>query len=615
MKRVFSLVFLLFSINSFAQSVVPCFTDELYVKAIQEKPLLKIEEERGNQIAREYANNFSLAKAGTVIYIPVVFHIIHKNSTENITQAQINDCIRVLNEDFRKKTGTNGGTSTDTRSVDAEIEFRLAQVDPNGQPTDGVNRIYNATETIDGTDATKQLIYWDSNKYFNIWVVNIINSSSAPSGSIILGYAQFPFSRNSKPSTDGIIVRADQLGNIGLGQTGQAGRTVTHEAGHWCGLYHPFQGGCVGGTSSSCANQGDQICDTPPVAASTNGCPTSQNSCTNDVPDLPDNVKNYMDYADGTCMNMYTAGQSVRMKSQMNTYRANIYSTSNLSAAGINADGTYKPLTSAIIKAPVLINFNEQLDRFEIDNFMNPTTGWKTNYQVGYNDGSCMKFNAYDNGITSILNTRDAFHTSNIDITSLANPTLTFKIAHAKRLGGSADQINMFVSNNYGRTEILAKVYTVTDMETADVKSDGPFVPTAAQWKTLSLDLTDYKTYNNFRVRFEMQARRGNNTYIDDIKIGEFSIDVEELNTSFNISINPNPTNGMSNLTFTNISKSNININLYDLSGKFVKNFTNNNYAAGEHNIELNSSELAKGIYFIKVQQNEQSYTSKWIVN
>jgi len=615
MKRVFSLVFLLFSINSFGQSVVPCYTDELYVKSINENPLLRIEEERGNQIARDYASKFSLLKAGTVIYIPVVFHIIHKNSTENITQAQINDCIRVMNEDFRKKAGTNGGTSTDTRSVDAEIEFRLAQFDPNGQPTDGVNRIYNATETIDGTDATKALKYWDSNKYFNIWVVNIINSSSVPSGSIILGYAQFPFSRNSKPTTDGIIVRADQIGNIGMGQTGQAGRTVTHEAGHWCGLYHPFQGGCVGGTTSSCASQGDQICDTPPVAASTNGCPTSQNSCSNDVPDLPDNVKNYMDYADGTCMNMFTSGQSVRMKSQMSTYRANIYSTNNLSAAGINADGTYKPLTSALIKAPVLINFNEQLDRFEIENFMNPNTGWKTNYQVGYNDGSCMRFNAYDNGTTSILNTRDAFHTSNIDITSLTNPTLTFKIAHAKRLGGSSDQINMFVSNNFGRTEILAKVFSVTDMETADVKSDGPFVPTATEWKTLSLDLADYKTYNNFRVRFELQARRGNNTYIDDIKIGEFSVNVDELNTSINISISPNPTNGISNLTFTNVSKSNINVNLYDLSGKLVKNITNNSYSAGQHQIELNSTELAKGIYFIKVQQNEQSFTSKWIVN
>jgi hypothetical protein len=615
MKKVFSLVIILFSIQSFAQSVIPCFTDELYVKAVRENPLLKIEEDRGNQIAREYASKFSLAKKGTVIYIPVVFHIIHKNSSENITQAQINDCIRVLNEDFRKKAGTNGGTSSDTKSVDAEIEFRLAQIDPNGNPTDGVNRINNATETNDGTDNTKKLSYWDSNKYFNIWVVNVINSSSAPAGSIILGYAQFPTSRNSRPTTDGIIVRADQVGNIGLGQTGQAGRTVTHEAGHWCGLYHPFQGGCVGGTSTNCSSQGDQVCDTPPVAVSTSGCPTNQNSCSNDVPNLPDNIKNYMDYADGTCMDMYTAGQSVRMKSLMNTYRANIYSTANLSAAGINADGTYKSLSYAVIKAPVLIDFNEQVNRFEIENFMNPNTGWKPNYQVGYNDNSSMRFNAYDNGANSILNTRDEFHTSNIDITNLTKPTLTFQIAHAKRVSGSSDQINMFVSNSYGRTEVLAKVFTVTDMETAPIKSDSSFVPKSTQWKQLSLDLTDYKTYNNFRVRFELQARRGNNTYIDNIQIGEFVSAINEANNAIKISINPNPTNGISNLVFTNVSKSNISINLFDMTGKLVKNISNDIYSAGEHNIELNSTELAKGIYIIKVLQNEQTYTSKWMVN
>jgi len=225
MKKVFSLVVILFSIQSFAQSVITCFTDELYVKAVRENPLLKIEEDRGNQIAREYASKFTLAKAGTVIYIPVVFHIIHKNSSENITQAQINDCIRVLNEDFRKKAGTNGGTSTDTKSVDAEIEFRLAQFDPSGNPTDGVNRIYNATETIDGTDNTKILSYWDSNKYFNIWVVNTILNNTGSQNSIVLGYAQFPSDRTSRPTTDGVIIRSDQVGVIGTGQQSQAGRT------------------------------------------------------------------------------------------------------------------------------------------------------------------------------------------------------------------------------------------------------------------------------------------------------------------------------------------------------------------------------------------------------
>jgi hypothetical protein len=155
----------------------------------------------------------------------------------------------------------------------------------------------------------------------------------------------------------------------------------------------------------------------------------------------------------------------------------------------------------------------------------------------------------------------------------------------------------------------------VADIETAPAKSDSAFVPNSSQWKQLSLDLTDYKTYNNFRVRFELQARRGNNTYIDNIQIGDFSNAINEANNTINISINPNPTNGISNLVFTNFSKSNININLFDMTGKLVKNISNDNYSAGEHIIELNSTEFAKGIYVIKVQQNEQTFTSKWMVN
>ncbi len=615
MKRILIAAFLLFSINSFAQTVVPCITDELYVKSIQENPLLKVEEERGNELARQYASQLSLAKKGTVIYIPVVFHVIHKYGFENISQAQVNDALRVMNEDFRKMVGTKGGTSTDSRSVDAEIEFRLAQIDPNGNPTDGVNRIYNASETDNGTDVTKALSYWDSNKYFNVWVVNVINSSSAPSGSIILGYAQFPFSRTSRPSTDGIIVRADQVGNIGVAQTSQAGRTLTHEAGHWCGLYHPFQGGCVGGTSSNCASQGDQVCDTPPVAASTSGCPNSQNSCTNDVPDLPDNIKNFMDYADGTCMDMYTAGQSVRMKSQMQTYRSNIYSATNLSAAGLNADGTYKPLTAATIKAPFLIDFNGNTPYWFIENYMSPTNGWSVNYQVGSNDGTSMYINSYANGASSTLNTRNAFHSVNVDITSLSQATLRFKIAHARRLTGSQDKLNVFVSDNYGRTEILAKTFTTAEIETADVLGTAAFVPTSAQWKTLSLDLTPYKTYTNFRVRFELQALRGNNTFIDDIQIGEFVNGLDDIRNNINLSVSPNPSNGLTTISFNNITKSNININLFDLSGKFIKNITQSELAAGQQEIELNASDLAKGVYFIKVEQNDLSYTTKFIVN
>lgn len=323
-----------------------------------------------------------------------------------------------------------------------------------------------------------------------------------------------------------------------------------------------------------------------------------------------------MDYADGICMDMFTAGQSVRMKSQMQTYRSNIYSASNLSAAGINSDGSYRTLTPASIKAPYLIDFNGNTPFWFIENFMNPINGWQVNYQVGANDGTSMYINSYANGAASTLNTRDAFHTTNVDITSLVKPTLTFKIAHARRVTAASDQINVFVSDNFGRTETLAKVFTVTDLETAEVTGTAAFVPTANQWKTLTLDLTPFKTFTNCRVRFELQSRRGNNTYIDDIKFGEFTTSIANLpNSSIQLNISPNPTNENSIINFTNITTSNVTINLFDISGKFVKHIMQSELGAGEQKVELNGAGLAKGIYFIKLEQNDQSFTSKWIVN
>jgi len=100
------------------------------------------------------------------------------------------------------------------------------------------------------------------------------------------------------------MVRYDAVGRNGL----YNGRVVVHEVGHSLGLRHTFSGGC----GVDCITSGDYICDTPPVLSPNYGCPTGINSCSNDVPDLPDLVENYMDYSPN-CANMFTQGQKDRM--------------------------------------------------------------------------------------------------------------------------------------------------------------------------------------------------------------------------------------------------------------------------------------------------------------
>ncbi len=601
--------FLLSASIAISQQIVPCATDEFFNESVKSHPEIKMEETLANAMA---SNQVILRKAGGILYFPVVFHVIHKYGFENISQAQINDAIRVLNEDFRKVSGTNGGSSTDPLASDMQYEFRLAQFDPNGQPTNGVNRIYN-TGTDNAQDPQKALSRWDSKRYYNIWAVNTIYNTTP--GTTILGYAQFPYQINSQGSTDGVMVRADQVGVIDIGSTSQQGRTLTHESGHWVGLYHPFQNGCVGNTASNCASQGDQVCDTPPVSTSTNGCPTSRNSCTNDVPDKPDQIKNYMDYADGNCMNLFTVGQKTRGDQMVTAYRGIATSSSNLASIGLNTDGTYKTLTASANKAPYKFGFdvsNLSGTGWTIQNYMSPgDSGWALNNSVFASGSACMSAQNLKN---NRLNVRNAFIAPGIDITGLTAPTLSFYLAYAKRLTVSGDRLRVFVSNNYGRTEILVRTILASEMETGTL-STVAFTPTAGEWKKFTIDLTPYLAYTNCRIRFELQSLKGNNIYFDEFSISEPTGVADILKQNMQFSFFPNPAHHQARITFQNSYSQGIEMLIMDINGKVVKRLEKQIFDRGMHDVEIPLEDISVGLYLLQVKTDGGYFTHKFLAD
>ena len=269
-------------------------------------------------------------RAGGPRIIPTVFHVIHQGGNENISKEQIEDQMRILNEDFNRTNPNASDTRAEFLAVAANsnIEFRLAQLDPQGNCTDGIVRVWSPL-TVNASDGNgvKAVSNWPSSDYFNVWVVSTIDNEGE--AGFILGYAQFP--GFGSDATDGVVVRADYVGSIGSAtSTGSAGRTLTHEAGHWLGLLHTFQGGCSGGFF------GESIDDTPPVAQATQGgCPHNANTCSNDNPDLPDMVENYMDYTNGSCQNIYTLGQKDAFDSVLAGSRSNLHSSGNLNSTGV----------------------------------------------------------------------------------------------------------------------------------------------------------------------------------------------------------------------------------------------------------------------------------------
>lgn len=330
MRKFYTILGLLFSITSAQAQSQHCGTDEYYKMQLANHPSLQKDADDFKVQAKTNIHS-KIEKRATKYTIPVVFHVIHTNGPENISRAQILDQIRVLNEDYSYTNANKTALRAQFTSVagSADIEFKLASIDPNGNCFDGVNRIYSSTGVdMDMTkEPVKSLAYWNYKKYLNIWVVtNIVDGTGSASGTV-LGYAVFPWMAST--SKDGIVVRHDNVGTIGTASGGDGGRTLSHEIGHWLGLFHTFQGGCAD----------DDMCDdTPPVSGTfvNASCPANGNSCNNDVPDKLDMWEDYMDYSNGKCMAAFTLQQIAIMR---NTLASTSYRNSNISSANLIATG------------------------------------------------------------------------------------------------------------------------------------------------------------------------------------------------------------------------------------------------------------------------------------
>lgn len=318
-----------------------CATWTNLQKEMKENPEIKTQLDQWQETINTYIReNKGKPKNGEKRIIPVVFHVIHEYGSENITKEQIQSQIDVINEDFNLLNDTYDSIPAPFKELAANcrIEFRLATKDDMGNCTDGIVRVYSS-KTSDATNQNdfKSLSYWNSNKYLNIWVVKSIDAGEGTMPGQILGYAQFPY--NIVPiglmSTDGITMRSDCIGRVGTAAIrGVAGRTLTHELGHWLGLRHIWG-------DEQCGN--DFVDDTPIAYGPNFGIcwkdypyhATGPYSCHRPETDtVGEMFMNYMDYSDDKCYGMFTKGQLEIMDATLNSFRKNLWSAANLEATG-----------------------------------------------------------------------------------------------------------------------------------------------------------------------------------------------------------------------------------------------------------------------------------------
>ncbi|KAH8999395.1 Metalloprotease [Lactarius akahatsu] len=227
----------------------------------------------------------ALVESATAATVQVYMHVISEDTTAaggNLADSAIAAQISALNSGY-SGSGLSFSLAGTTRTVNSDW-------------------FNNVDDTSVEQDQMKSALRVGGASTLNLYSVGFTNSG-------LLGYSTFPSDYASDPVDDGVVFLFSSVPG-GSTTDYNEGKTVTHEVGHWVGLYHTFEGGCSG--------SGDFVSDTPAEASPASGCPTGRDTCSTTGVDP---IHNYMDYSIDSCMNQFTAGQITRFKSQLATYR------------------------------------------------------------------------------------------------------------------------------------------------------------------------------------------------------------------------------------------------------------------------------------------------------
>jgi hypothetical protein len=281
-----------------------CGAMAAHMALLERYPAFRTRQQRlEGETARRRAIGF-LAAELKLAKIKVAVHVVYKEPSQNVSDAQINSQIKVLNLDFRAKNTDRKKTPSVWNGLvaDSQVEFTLYKV----------TRTQTTRSSFGTDDGVKRassggVAPLNPSRYLNIWV--------CPLEGGLLGYAQFP---GGPKSTDGVVINYRAFGTTGTAQAPfNKGRTATHEVGHYLNLRH------IWGDTEDCTGS-DLVADTPNCAGPNFEKPTFPKVSCNNGPN-GDMFMNYMDYVDDTAMFMFTPQQVARMRTALDGPRKGLW--------------------------------------------------------------------------------------------------------------------------------------------------------------------------------------------------------------------------------------------------------------------------------------------------
>jgi hypothetical protein len=606
----------------------------------QEDPDLENRMQQIEQFTNVYLNNKKNQNSiNAVITIPVVFHIVYNTTSQNITDAKCQAQINQLNLDFAKMNANASSIPAIWQSVAANtgIQFCLAQRDPNGSATTGIERKQTTVTSFSTNDYIKHtanggLNAWPATSYLNLWVGNLSGG--------VLGYAQFP---GGSASNDGVVLLYSSVGSVaspGTATNYNLGRTATHEVGHWLNLYH------IWGDESGCTGS-DNVGDTPNQGPENYGCPSypHTDNCATASPGVM--FMNYMDYTNDACMNMFTAGQSSRMNALFATggSRASIRSSLGCQAptgttcgipSGLSASSITS--TSATISWTAIsgaTSYNIQYKKSSVTTWTATTSTTNSKSLTGLTAATAYQFqvqavcasgsssySAIGSFTTSATTCSDPYESNNTYTYATQIATNT---DYNALIGNSTDQdwfrftttspntnIKVTLTNLAGDYDVKLYNSSLTLLSTSQNggTTSETIIRNTTAAGTYYLRVYGYNGAYSATQCYKIRASVSGTSFrfTEDIETNIVDKPVENDFIAY-----PNPAHDMINILYNSLSSENLSARIFDVIGRTVRS-SNVDVTEGENKFSFDLSDLTKGIYFIELNNGVDRSIKKIIV-